>query len=281
MIRNRMHLHDQPDQQISWTTKLMEAPKWEFVNLERPAQERDATYRNTVRQNSVRAFQRNERLERVEKFQRAKACDHSSYHGRQPHVVAHIPWAECTALPGIQPSSAPVVLTQAEATLSSRSLTQAHTALGSEVRNSETKKNYYDKLWALASLDPYGMGLIGFDRYQHYLVNHCKLQTELFHPNSSIKISVLTVMSPEPFQFKPRKEDSPIGTSWMHQVLQDRILLEATLFNASAHLDGIYKRQASPVTLRHRGEIIRTVNKTLETPEQTSDSAIGAIVLIA
>jgi len=83
------------------------------------------------------------------------------------------------------------------------------------------------------------------------------------------------------FRFTARKEEGPLGSSWIHRVLQDRLLLEATLLNAAVHLDGLHKRESTPLTLRHRGETIRMINRTLHSSEPASDSNIGAVVLLA
>jgi hypothetical protein len=88
-------------------------------------------------------------------------------------------------------------------------------------------------------------------------------------------------MSPKPFRFKVKKGESPIGTSWTYEVFRDKLLLEATLFNAAAHLDGLYKRPASTMSLRHRGNTISIVNKMLDSPDKASDSIIGAVALMA
>jgi hypothetical protein len=67
----------------------------------------------------------------------------------------------------------------------------------------------------------------------------------------------------------------------MHRTLQDPIMLEATLLNAAVHLDTLYKTESSPLTLGHRGETIKLVNMTLDSPERVSDSNIGAVALLA
>lgn len=88
-------------------------------------------------------------------------------------------------------------------------------------------------------------------------------------------------MSTIPFRFVASKEQSPIGSTWIHQVLQDEIMLEATFFNASVHLDRLHNRQTSPATLIHRGKTIRMINQTLCSPRQVNDCVIAAVVLMA
>jgi hypothetical protein len=53
------------------------------------------------------------------------------------------------------------------------------------------------------------------------------------------------------------------------------------LLNAAVHLDSLYERQASPLTLRHQVNTIRLVNESLISPEDVIDSIIGAVVLMA
>jgi hypothetical protein len=99
---------------------------------------------------------------------------------------------------------------------------------------------------------------------------------------ANITMSVVSVIAARPFRFQTDKEQSPIGVNWARKVLRDPILLEATVLNASVHLDGLYEQQASPMTLRHRGETIRLVNNMLTTQEQsTCDSVIAAVTLMA
>jgi hypothetical protein len=91
---------------------------------------------------------------------------------------------------------------------------------------------------------------------------------------------VVSFFSQRPFPFTPKK-DNQVGSLWIHQVAQDQILLKATLLNAAVHLDSLYERQASPLTLRHQVNTIRLVNESLISPEDVIDSIIGAVVLMA
>ena len=52
-----------------------------------------------------------------------------------------------------------------------------------------------------------------------------------------------------------------MGTSRMYGVFRDRLLLKATLLNAAVHLDNLYQRPASVMTLGYREETISMVNQ--------------------
>ena len=88
-------------------------------------------------------------------------------------------------------------------------------------------------------------------------------------------------MAPKPFRFTIKNEQSPLGASWIQHMFEDEVLLEATLLNAARHLDSLYQRQPDFTTLRHRGETIRMINKSLESSEPPGDSIIASVAMMA
>lgn len=74
---------------------------------------------------------------------------------------------------------------------------------------------------------------------------------------------------------------NPIGSMLAQRAVHDPVLLEAYLFHSAVHLDHLYNRPWGLMTLYHRGQAIRLLNKRLECAESSiSDNIIAAVALL-
>ena len=73
----------------------------------------------------------------------------------------------------------------------------------------------------------------------------------------------------------------PLIDIWMPYAVTDPVLFLATLTMAASNLDVVHGRPKNPKTLAQKGEVIRLINRRLNSAETVSDSTIGAVLMLA
>ena len=77
-------------------------------------------------------------------------------------------------------------------------------------------------------------------------------------------------------------QQHPLTTVWMPHAVADPLLYLATLNFAAAHLDIMYGKQCSPITIARKVETIRLINLRLQnSAEAFSNTTIGAVAMLA
>lgn len=92
-------------------------------------------------------------------------------------------------------------------------------------------------------------------------------------------VVVVHGIAPTIHPFGSNQAHKPITQNWAQNALKDPMLLGAFLFHSAVHLDSIYRRPWSPITLYYRGESIRMLNRRLacHSGKGMSDAVIATI----
>ena len=93
---------------------------------------------------------------------------------------------------------------------------------------------------------------------------------------------VTLVMARNCMPWDPGNGQNPLTKIWVPYALTDPVLFLATLNFAAVHLDILYGRYSSPITLFHKGETIRQINARLQDPSKAlTNTTIGAVAMLA
>lgn len=90
----------------------------------------------------------------------------------------------------------------------------------------------------------------------------------------------MKVLAPMLLPLGNNNERNPVTAEWGYRALTSSILLSATLYHCSVHLDRISRRRWTKITLYHRGEVIRLINERLSSSEPIDENLIAAVALV-
>lgn len=242
--------------------------KWEFVASNPHGA--DAESKRTVRKAAMRAFRRNQREERMQKFKKKEAIAGSSPESdaSSARTSAEIKLeknldSDRWDAPGQLVISPPKRFNAAPSLVSPRALLSG-----------AAEEEYSEKYMEPCIVPPLSDGLDLAVGFAQPVGGGGHNDYQLF---SHFTGEILPLLNP-----LGTKDSNPLTAEWAQHGLIDPVLFESILFHSSVHLDLVHQRPWSANTIYHRGEALRLLNDRLQSAEAlTDDSIIAAVELLA
>ncbi|KAI9723442.1 MAG: hypothetical protein M1828_004172 [Chrysothrix sp. TS-e1954] len=259
---------------------MKQARKFEFVNLDAGSRGQDAEYRSQVRQSTMRAFRRRQRLDRVDQYQKSqeKPTDgikrtESSESGAKARL-ARVP-GRCKVDTTSQRTSPEC--------LSWRRFGQDH-ATSFAVPLDNKKQSIEDDdssdwiagdclqrlsqpstILSPAVTDPFGTAAMPLPSEYDLLFSHFR-----------------TIIGPRMVPLPMKAAEMAWSSTWLNVALGRPTLLLATMYLCSTHLDMLYQRSPTLETLRSKSSAMTAINKAMSNTEgDVHDTLIGATLMMA
>ncbi|KUJ08251.1 uncharacterized protein LY89DRAFT_725168 [Mollisia scopiformis] len=228
--------------------------KWQFVsNQVEDGAGKDESTRKIVRKTAMKAFRRNQRLERVKNFMQEQG-------GIEDHGDLETLDERSEKVPSNAASGKPSYHLNQDSLGSSVVLFQP------EASTEYPIDSFFHWPQEIVSLDPFGSSPLGTCSTWHFLFTH-------FVYHIAPMIQPLGINS----------HLNPVNTQWARHAMSDPALFHGVLFHASVHVESYGGRPGSSIsTLFHRGETIRLVSERLNSSDGfVSDETIAAVGWVA
>jgi hypothetical protein len=107
---------------------------------------------------------------------------------------------------------------------------------------------------------------------QPHPLSLCKCETNMFYLVCSVSVLPATIALPNSLA-------RHIQSTWMRSAMTDPCLFHATLFSASAHMDGLQGIHNNPLTIFHQLQALKLLRGRLRRPDFRPNYGIIATVL--